>query len=276
MNVLTVADIRDLVVKALTPTINIHRSSKRSLGYETPEDFEEITDDEIDDFIFHNAMFPFEVMENLTDPGLLGFAGNKVTVSNEWLGEFVNNANEWAQTNAWIGADGSFIFSFAQRDPVESDIWVPANHQPLWINSSPSCLLVANQLLREGKLLSEMGWRQFEELIGVLLESEGWKVEVTRQTRDGGIDVIAFKEDGTIGPIKAIWQAKKYGPKNSVKLSDVRELSAIRDESKATKALIVTTSRLTRDAIEWIKKDLYRLDFKDHQNLEKWINGIVF
>lgn len=102
---------------------------------------------------------------------------------------------------------------------------------------------------------------------------KGWTVEVTRATKDGGIDIISKKNDLIIGEVKAIWQAKKYVPRNHVTLRDVRELSAVRESVDATKGIIVTTSRLTKDAITWVKEDIYRLGYKEGKQIEEWILG---
>jgi hypothetical protein len=52
-----------------------------------------------------------------------------------------------------------------------------------------------------------------------------------------------------LGEIRSVWQAKKYRPTSKVKLSELRELSAVREAEKATKGVMGTTSRLSRDAI---------------------------
>lgn len=108
------------------------------------------------------------------------------------------------------------------------------------------------------------------------MEAEGWRVKVTQASRDGGIDVVATKSDETLGEIRSVWQAKKYRPTNKVKLSEVRELSAVCEAERATKGVMVTTSRLTRDAIEWVKRDIYRLGYKEHDHVKRWIEGVVW
>jgi restriction endonuclease Mrr len=90
------------------------------------------------------------------------------------------------------------------------------------------------------------------------------------------MDVIAEKSDTVLGAIRTLWQAKKYGVANKVKLNEVRELSAIRDDDRATKAVIITTSHLPRDAIEWVKRDKFRLDYRDKERIENWIKLRVF
>ena len=108
-------------------------------------------------------------------------------------------------------------------------------------------------------------------LLGELLGKEGWIVQTTRGSKDGGIDVIAKKNDFILGEIKTIWQAKKYGNENKVSLRDVRELSAIRETEGSTKGIIVTTSKLTRGALEWVQRDLYRLAYLEGSQIEEWI-----
>lgn len=96
-----------------------------------------------------------------------------------------------------------------------------------------------------------------------------------RGTKDGGIDIVSERVDPDLGDLKALWQAKKYAPKNKVRLSQVRELSAVRDRIQATKAIIVTTSSLTRGAIEWVRQDLYRLGAREQGEMELWVKDLV-
>lgn len=279
MKEVTAEYLRDLVADAIAKSIDIHRGSRQQQieGDDYGQPVGPPTEEEIDDFLCSNSLLDIEVIEQLVDPGLLGFSSNKIQVSKDWLEEFKNNLREWASTNAWLGADMPWLYFVPDRKPSSTEIWTPDEYKhPKWFEMSPSCLLLAADLIRSGKLLSEMNWREFEKLIGVLLEKEGWKITITQATRDGGIDVVATKLDETVGEIKSVWQAKKYGPSNLVRLRDVRELSAIREEERASKALIVTTSRLTRDAIEWVKRDIYRLGYKEHEQLERWIKGVVF
>jgi restriction system protein len=88
--------------------------------------------------------------------------------------------------------------------------------------------------------------------------------------------VIATKTDKDVGEIRSVWQAKKYGITNKVALSEVRELSAVREDQRATKAVIVTTSHLTRGAVEWVQRDLYRLSYKEREQMERWVKGVVY
>lgn len=214
-----------------------------------------------------------DLASHLTDPGLLGYLNNQAKLSGHWLNEFLDKIRKWKENPVWLSAYKIDFINHPLFDSDETEIWKPGSTLPTWANTTPSYILIAQNIINEGRSLSEMNWRDFENLIGALLENQGWKVEVTRGTKDGGIDVIAMKEDFLLGVVKTIWQAKKYSSSNLVSLSHVRELSAVREASNATKGIIVTTSKLTRGAMDWIKRDLYRLDYKEKKQIEEWILG---
>jgi len=58
--------------------------------------------------------------------------------------------------------------------------------------------------VKQGKLLSELNWRDFEKLVAQLLEKSGWKMELTQGSKGGGIDVVAAMEDSEVGLIKSL------------------------------------------------------------------------
>src|SRR5437868_1276770 len=60
----------------------------------------------------------------------------------------------------------------------------------LVLSTSPSIQLILD--LQKGRLqFEDMHWRQFEELVAELLQNDGYTVELTKKTRDGGIDILA-------------------------------------------------------------------------------------
>ena len=277
MREVTAQDMRNIIEEAIDRSMELHRGSRASNegnSYDRPNG--RPTDEEIDDFVMSNALLDEETKEQLVHPGLLGFGAKTARASESWLRQFRRNVNDWAENNSWLGADLPWINQIVVPEPAESNLWRPTESgQPGWLSTAPAALLLAADLMRAGRLLSEMPWRKFEEMIGALLETEGWTVRVTQQSRDGGIDVVATKDDSVLGSVKAVWQAKRYGPKRIVRLNEVRELSAVVDMQRATKGVIVTTSRLTRDAIDWIRRDTYRLDYRDAQRVESWVRTVL-
>lgn len=272
---ITARDLRDEVREEIASSIEMHRASRSSSdpAYEPPSG--PPTEDEIDDFVTTNQLFDDDTVEFLTAPALIGFEARTDSVRAEWLEEFRQQVADWANTNTWLGADLIPTAVLAMPAPAQSTLWTPGSgvSPPDWL--TPAAILLASDLLRSGRLLSELHWRDFERLIAELLERSGWYVELMAGTKDGGVDVVATLDDPVAGAVKAIWQAKKYGPSNKVGLSQVRELSAIRDDVKATKGLIVTTSHLTRGAIDWIRRDEYRMGYKDREAMERWVRDLA-
>lgn len=116
-----------------------------------------------------------------------------------------------------------------------------------------------------------LSWREFEKLIAALVESDGYVVELMRGTKDGGVDVVAVRDLGPSGYFKAVWQAKKNNLKRKVQLSVVRELADTRTEFGASKGIVVTSSYLSRGALQRIERDKYILGKIDRDDLDRWI-----
>ncbi len=110
--------------------------------------------------------------------------------------------------------------------------------------------------------LAAMDWEDFEHLIRELFEQEftqgGGEVKVTRASRDGGVDAIAFDPDPIRGG-KIVIQAKRYT--NVVGVSAVRDLYGTVVNEGATKGILVTTAAYGPDAYGFAKgKPLTLLD----------------
>lgn len=140
---------------------------------------------------------------------------------------------------------------------------------------APSFSLL-RQLQRGPAAIDGLSWREFEKLIATLLEGDGYAVELMQGSKDGGVDVVAIKDLGAGGYFKALWQAKKQNVKNKVGISVVRELADTRQEFGANKGIIVTSSYLTRGALERIDRDKYILGKVDREDLDAWIRRTLF
>jgi restriction endonuclease Mrr len=272
MELLSADDLREIVAAIIAPTIDNHRASRAGSdgAYERPVGVP--TEEEISDFIACNPLYDVETVDHLLDPGLLGFGFRNARVTPQALAHFRASTTTWAATNEWLAADLVPYHSIIETQPNETETWSANSGIPLsTFTNSRSALMIAADLLKQGRFLSELEWKVFERLIGDLLEREGWLVEVTRGSKDGGIDVIASMNDLAIGPIRTLWQAKRYGPTHKVSLAEVRELSGLISLERATKGVIVTTSHLTRGALNWVKKDTYRMASLDGPGVEAWV-----
>lgn len=108
--------------------------------------------------------------------------------------------------------------------------------------------------VEEGSNLATMEWEDFEHLVRELFAKEfsveGGEVRVTRASRDGGVDAIAFDPDPIRGG-KFVIQAKRYN--NVVPVSAIRDLYGTVINEGATKGIIVTTSYYGNDSREFAK-----------------------
>jgi restriction system protein len=102
--------------------------------------------------------------------------------------------------------------------------------------------------------LAAMDWEDFEHLIRELFEEEfavnGGEVKVTRASRDGGVDAIAFDPDPLRGG-KIVIQAKRYT--NTVGVSAVRDLYGTLIHEGASRGILVTTADYGPDAYSFAK-----------------------
>jgi restriction system protein len=107
---------------------------------------------------------------------------------------------------------------------------------------------VANTL-DDASNLAAMDWEDFEHLIRELFAQEfstsGGEVKVTRASRDGGVDAIAFDPDPIRGG-KIVIQAKRYT--NTVGVGAVRDLYGTVMNEGANKGILVTTADYGPDA----------------------------
>lgn len=137
---------------------------------------------------------------------------------------------------------------------------------PLQTLSRDDSRFVADQdvveALEEGDNLAAMDWEEFEHLIREVFSKEfsgdGGEVKVTRASRDGGVDAIAFDPDPIRGG-KIVIQAKRYT--NVVGVSAVRDLYGTVMNEGAMKGILVTTSSYGPDAYKFASdKPLTLLD----------------
>jgi restriction system protein len=111
----------------------------------------------------------------------------------------------------------------------------------------------------QGDVLSELESRpnlmdltpsEFEALVSNLFGKMGLETKLTRASRDGGVDAVAFDLRPVLGG-KVVIQAKRY--KNTVGVSAVRDLYGTMLNEGANKGILVATSSYGPDAYEFSK-----------------------
>ena len=113
--------------------------------------------------------------------------------------------------------------------------------------------------------------REFEKVIAELLYNNGFEVELTKQTRDGGYDIMALKRIDNLSPVKYLVECKRYNPMRKVGVEIIRSFKEVIQTEQANKGLIVTTSYFSSDAIKKQQETPYLLDYKDKDDLMDWV-----
>lgn len=119
--------------------------------------------------------------------------------------------------------------------------------------------MVDKRFVDQGDVISELDSRpnlmdltpsEFENLVSNLFSKMGLETKLTRASKDGGVDAVAFDTRPILGG-KVIIQAKRY--RNTVGVSAVRDLYGTMLNEGASKGILVTTSGYGPDAFEFAK-----------------------
>ncbi|EPJ9253856.1 TPA: restriction endonuclease [Klebsiella variicola] len=127
--------------------------------------------------------------------------------------------------------------------------------------------------------LMELSPSEFEVLVSNLFSQMGLDTKLTRGTKDGGVDAVAFDTRPILGG-KVVIQAKRY--KDTVGVNSVRDLYGTMMNEGANKGILVCTSQYGKDAYRFCEdKPIELIDgggllylLKEHAGVSARINPI--
>jgi transcriptional regulator with XRE-family HTH domain len=117
------------------------------------------------------------------------------------------------------------------------------------------------------ELMYELRSRRFEELMAALYEKEGFAVELTRQTRDEGVDLYLVRHT-SFGRLLTVVDTKRYRPDRPVGVGIVRQLYGAVEDKKASAGVVATTSYFSHDAQSFQARVPFRLGLQDYRDLQ--------
>lgn len=129
------------------------------------------------------------------------------------------------------------------------------------------------QIYLNNEKLFQLHPREFEKIIAELLYFKGFEVELTKQTRDNGYDILALKYMDDLSPVKYLVECKKFRPDRKVGVEIVRSFKEVISTEQANKGIIVTTSYFSTDAIKKQKETPLLLDYKNKDDIMEWVNN---
>lgn len=137
--------------------------------------------------------------------------------------------------------------------------------------------VVDSSLLRRAKenpqIIHSFSPREFEEMVCELLDKQGYNVKLTKQTRDGGKDIIVVQKS-ILGEFCIYVECKKYDASRPISVSLVRELYGTVMIDNATAGMLITTSHFSKDAKEYTEQIKHRMTLKDYNDLLQELSKI--
>ena len=118
------------------------------------------------------------------------------------------------------------------------------------------------------EILQEITPRQFEELVCELFERKGYNVQLTKQTRDGGKDLIVLN-NSVLGDLVIYAECKKKAPRHPVNVGLVRQLYGTVEADRVTAGIMVTNSYFSKDARRFQQTIKSRMNLIDYSELMK-------
>lgn len=133
------------------------------------------------------------------------------------------------------------------------------------------------KLKESPKLLYDLKPREFEEVIAEIFKSNGYEVELTKQTRDGGKDIIAIETSSLGIKNKYFIECKRYKESNKIDVNIIRSLFSLKNTRDApNKVILVTTSSFTPDAKKFVSDEAlseWHIDLIDYNMIVTWLKN---
>lgn len=106
---------------------------------------------------------------------------------------------------------------------------------------------ILDKIGRQPKAIYQLSPRQFEIMVAELFEERGYTVELTKQTRDGGKDLIIL-DRSDIGNFLIYAECKQHAPNRPVGVSVVSDLVGRMAADRATAGMVITSSYFSPEA----------------------------
>ena len=125
--------------------------------------------------------------------------------------------------------------------------------------------------------LYELTPREFEEVIAEIFRKKGFEVALTKQTRDGGKDIIAIQTDALGIKTKYFIECKRYASSNKVGVEVVRALQGVKNTKDGpNKVIVATTSTFTSGAENFVRNEAtskWDMTLAGYKDIIEWLDG---
>lgn len=168
--------------------------------------------------------------------------------------------------------------STSTRFPEISQLHVAVAEHVAELNSSNEVITLVNvfehdlvaHFATHPEEMKSMNPHLFERLIADIWTRMGYEVELQKQTRDGGIDVIAMRRSEA--DLRFLIQCKRPAPNKKVSVEVVRSLLGVKQDHGGSKAILATTVPFTNDARLFLDRHKWDLEGRDYDGLLDWLS----
>lgn len=144
------------------------------------------------------------------------------------------------------------------------------------ITLSPVNDMVLKYLSENPEAFYQLTDRDFEIVMAEIYNKLGYKVELTKKTRDGGKDIIIRKPE-TLGDFLYYVECKKYAAKRHIGVGLVKNLVGTVEADRVNGGILATTSYFTSEARKFIidNKYGYQIQMHDYNRIREMLNRVV-
>lgn len=134
--------------------------------------------------------------------------------------------------------------------------------------------LKAQKLIDEyKKRIRDMTPREFECFVADVFKNLGYSVKITKQTRDGGHDMVVTKKEPL--PFTLIVECKHWNEGHKVDVSVVRSLYGVQTAMQVNQSIVVTSSMFTKDARKFADERKTMMELWELDDLLKYVIKVV-
>ena len=123
-------------------------------------------------------------------------------------------------------------------------------------------------VIQPKEILECLSPRDFEFLIAALFRAKGYKVKITSQSRDGGADVLCWKQKNKVVE-KQLVECKHHSAPIGVAV--IRQLAGVVAETGASKGVVVASSSFTSPAVSFANQT-GRVQLIDFEGINREFN----
>lgn len=217
---------------------------------------------------FHETLKTFQKLRPIVD--------YKPIFQDAAVKEYINAFEKINALTQLSPAELKMAFDVPNLAAVDYDLLIEESEAEsvVVVDESKKLQQIITDIYKDGSHLYKLQPREFEELIAELLLQQGYKVELTKQTRDNGYDILAILHLGYgHTPLKFLVECKRYSQHRGVGIEIVRSFKEVIDTEKANRGIIVTSSYFTSEAIKKKEQIPYVLDYRDKDDVMDWVRN---